>query len=300
MKILEIDKSPKLGPDDFGITWEVTGNCTFDCRYCVLHYKDPIVYPQETIDLINDLSNRKNLILTLFGGEPTLHPDFLKILGSLNSNIKLGVFSNLSKGVSYFAKVLKLRPDLIFETSYHPSQTNLESYCETLQYLVDHGANLDVAFMYDTTCDNLRETYARLESICPSISPYMIDNPDVTRPPDEKWFIDNTRRTRKIDITYKENGEIKQRTESIGYMWANQLNNFKLYRCDCGKSNFYISSQGGVYPCLDYKKNDLGEFFSVYDDYSEDLERVLKEGVICKSSICTSEIDVHKKRILNI
>jgi len=302
MKVLEVNKCPALKSNDFGITWEVTGNCTYDCRYCTLHYKEPYHYPLETLKLINDLSKNKNIILTLFGGEPTLHPDFLRILEELDPKIDLGVFTNLSKGLSYFEKVLEIRPDLKFETSYHPSQTDLKKYLETIEYLVSKNVKVSVAFMYDTPYNMLQEVYEEICSVCSDVTPFKIDYKDQGFTTEEvKWFLNqNKNKTRKIYLKYEKEGIIQEKDTTPGFLWANNINNFKYYRCDCGKSCFYISSQGDVYPCLDYKKKGLGKFFSVHDSYGRALREVLGRGLICKSDECTSEIDVRKQRILNI
>jgi len=302
MKVLKIDKCPSLNEDDFGITWEVTGNCTYDCRYCVLHYKEPYAYPKEIIKFINDLSETKNIILTLFGGEPTSHPDFLKILRGLSKNINLGVFTNLSKSIPYYDKAFKLRPNMKFETSYHPSQSDFKTYCEKVSFLMSRNAQVSVAFMYDTSYGMLKEQYEELCKICPDVTPFKIDYHDQGFTSEQvKWFLkENMNKTRKIKVRYEEDGVIQDKETTPGFLWANNINNFKYYQCDCGKSCFYISSQGDVYPCLDYKKKDLGKFFSVHENYQEKLNEVLQKGLICKSDECTSEIDVKKKRILNI
>lgn len=302
MKVLEVNKCPALNPDDFGITWEVTGNCSFDCRYCELHYREPYSYPTEVIKLINNLSKDKNIILTLFGGEPTVHPDFLKIVKELDPKIDLGVFTNLSRGVKFFEKVLEIRPNLKFETSFHPSQTDFKKYFETVEFLMSEGVKVSIAFMYDTPYNMLKETYEELCSICPDVTPFKIDYKDQGFTSEQvKWFLnENKNKTRKITLKYEKNGIIHDGESTPGYLWAHNINNFKYYQCDCGKSCFYISSQGDVYPCLDYKKKGLGKFFSVHDSYDVELNEVLQKGLICKSDECTSEIDVKKKRILNI
>jgi len=302
MKILEVDKCPALDSDDFGITWEVTGNCTYDCRYCELHYKEAYCYPTEILKLINDLSKTKKVILTLFGGEPTIHPDFLKILEELDPSIELGVFTNLSKNIKYFEKVLEIKPNLKFETSFHPSQSDFKTYYEKIEFLMSKKVKVSVAFMYDTPYNMLKECYEELCSICPDVTPFKISYPDQGFTSEEvKWFLnENTTKTRKINIKYEENGEIIEKESTPGFLWAHNINNFKYFRCDCGKSCFYISSQGDVYPCLDYKKKNLGKFFSVKEHYQDTLKKVMEVGLVCKSDVCTSEIDVRKQRLLNI
>jgi len=301
MKVLEVNKCPVLNPNDFGITWEVTGNCTYDCRYCVLHYKEPYHYPTETLELINKLAETKNIILTLFGGEPTAHPEFLKILGDLDPCIDLGIFTNLSKGEGYFQKILDIRPNIKFETSFHPSQSNFKDYYKKIEFLMTKGVSVSVAFMYDTPYNMLRECYEELCKICPDVTLFKIDYHDQNLSSNEmSWFMnENKNKSRKITVTYEKDGVTLTKETTPGFLWANNINNFKYFHCDCGKSCFYISSQGDVYPCLDYKKKNLGKYFNVHDDYTPMLE-VVGCGLICTSNECTSEIDVYKKRLLNI
>jgi sulfatase maturation enzyme AslB (radical SAM superfamily) len=302
MKVLEVNKCPALSPNDFGITWEVTGNCTYDCRYCVLHYKEPYHYPTKTLEFINNLSKTKNIILTLFGGEPTAHPDFLKILNDLDPHIDLGIFTNLSKGESYFQKILDIRPNIKFETSFHPSQVDFKSYYNKIKFLMSKNAKVAIAFMYDTNFSMLKEYYSELCALCPDVTLFKIDYPDQNiSMSDMSWILEeNKNKARKIKVTYDKDGLTHTLETTPGFLWANNINNFKYYRCDCGKSCFYISSQGDVYPCLDYKKKNLGKFFSVNEEYSTILNKVLEQGLVCVSDECTSEIDVRKQRILNL
>lgn len=303
IKVLEINKYPSLSDDSFGITWEVTSNCTYDCRYCVLHKKENFTYPKETIDLINKLSESKNIILTLFGGEPTSHPDLLKIISELDNKIDLGIFTNLSRSKQYYEKLLELKPNLKFETTYHPSQAHFNEYCSKIQFLMDNKIKVSIAFMVDSRYLSFsKREYDFLCEICQDVTPFKIDFQDQELlESDDIWLMsENTIKNKKLRMIYEENGELHDIESTPGFLWANNLNNFKYYQCDCGKSCFYISSNGDVFPCLDYKKNNLGKFFNVMDDYSSKLEDVLKSGIICKSNQCTSEIDVRKKRILNV
>ncbi len=302
MQVLELSKYPPNNDNDFGITWEVTSNCTQDCRYCDLHKNEKTFYPEKIIKFINKLSEHKNVILTLFGGEPTSHPDFIKILQKLNNNITLGIFTNLSKDIYFLEKILEIKSNIKFETSYHPSFTNYLEYKKKIKFLIERGVSVSIAFMYDTSINDLKQKYGELCSICKETSPNIIDYFDQIVSKEEKdWILEELKnKSKNIFLKYQESGVVYDALTTPSFLWMNNINNYKYYLCECGKKCFYISSNGDVYPCLDYKKNNFDKFFNVNENYTHVLNRVLEKGIICKSDRCTSEIDVRKTRILKI
>ena len=80
------------------VTIQLTGECNRSCPYC-LAPKDNAVYISDTdIETFNRFCKRENIdIIHVTGGEPSLHPQFEKIIHTLSSVSSLVIYSNLCK-----------------------------------------------------------------------------------------------------------------------------------------------------------------------------------------------------------
>ncbi|MCP4975385.1 MAG: radical SAM protein [Maribacter sp.] len=103
----------------------LTLECNLTCRYCVnqCHSKeklkdDDFVSAKKWITAIN----RENRDVIFTGGEPTLHPDFIEIVNSINPNIHVKVYTNLIWSDDFTERYISelSRPIKLF-VSYHPS-----------------------------------------------------------------------------------------------------------------------------------------------------------------------------------
>ena len=278
----------------YGVTWEVTSNCNLKCRYCVLNSEEYFQDTSKIISFINRLNKRNNVSTTLFGGEPTQHPDILRIVESLESHIQL--FSNMSGPIELYEEILRLKPDTRIETTYHNDQKNFTEFFKKVEVLSKRTRVL-VYLMLDTKYSDIREMYEILRTINVDISVLKIQNKDQRElsPEEESWF----KSVHKGDQVIIVDDSGKETPTSVGYIYANNLNNFKYYLCDCGKKNMYISSKGLCYPCLDYKRGNL-PFYDINSPNDSSLEEILSKGTVCLMPYCTSEISTPKKRTLNL
>ena len=90
----------------------LTFRCNLGCSYCInkqsgLEGRSEI----ETEDWIRGINNINfgDVPLTLGGGEPTLHPEFYKIVNGIRPDIKLDLLTNLSFDVNEF--IQKVKPE---------------------------------------------------------------------------------------------------------------------------------------------------------------------------------------------
>ena len=87
---------------------ELTNICNFRCPFC---YKDALVggkYIDEIlIDSLNNIIKGKISNILLTGGEPTLHPSFLKYLEMFSDYAKVRMVSNGSQFYRYDSEALK-------------------------------------------------------------------------------------------------------------------------------------------------------------------------------------------------
>jgi len=134
----------------------ITNFCNWDCLFCSVHSKKSKYYETNTILKILDKIAEANVIeVNLYGGEPTLHPDFVKI-GKYAKDIGLSV-GFLSNGTNISEKNIDKIVD-IFDVGTisihgfkktHETITNTkgsyESAMNTIQLLDNYGFKYGIA-----------------------------------------------------------------------------------------------------------------------------------------------------------
>jgi MoaA/NifB/PqqE/SkfB family radical SAM enzyme len=129
-------------------------SCSLSCEYCVQKISlpgQPIVrYPmisgQKWVEALNSIAGRtkkrflrhpKRKKVSITGGEPSLHPDFIYILNNLDKNWKITVTSNFTSAFFdkdvRFLKQIKRRSNLKFNASYHFMYTPIEKFIENVK-----------------------------------------------------------------------------------------------------------------------------------------------------------------------
>lgn len=105
------------------IIWQLTTACTYACEYCP---KELHTGTSTEIDLLEFrkflkmFSNRK-IVLTITGGEPTIHPQFLEIANLLKElGINTVVDTNLSRSLKFYEEAGPLIDNWC--VTLHPSQ----------------------------------------------------------------------------------------------------------------------------------------------------------------------------------
>ncbi len=138
-------------PDNFNyIGLFLTFRCPFKCSYCINRI-DPNhdlgtaeLDGQEWIDFISRL-NAGNVPVSLQGGEPGLHKDFVNIVEGALKYVKVDILTNLAFDLNDF--INRIDPNSInreapyapIRASYHPEQFNLNWIIARLTYLQKHG-----------------------------------------------------------------------------------------------------------------------------------------------------------------
>ena len=311
MKILEINDYD-YDQDTFAITWEVTKNCSYKCRYCSIHDPNSIAsYPEKIINIISYLNKIRKVKLTFFGGEPTDHPNFKEILLRLKKVNQLELYTNLSKSISYYQGINRIVPSIYLETSFHPSRSNFDTYLNKVVHLNKIYKRIICYLMLDTSYINsYKEQYNLLVQSGVETRILRVSFKDQTSLSTdmEEWCLskgyglgEKFSLTQRIRLTYEDKNKIKYLETDLNFLRKNNLTNFKLFKCWCGKKNIFISQDGGIYPCLDYYLNKENPFATLSGDIEADMcsvKEIIAKPVVCKMDNCTSELSVPKKRIL--
>jgi len=135
----------------------LTLECNFNCNYCINFFsrkgrfiKRKTLSTQNWISILNRLESREDLPVTLQGGEPSLHPGFIKIINGLKSDLKIDILTNLSFSVDEFIdKINPLRlkrcaPYPSIRISFHPLNMDLNEVIVKSLKLQNSGFSLGI------------------------------------------------------------------------------------------------------------------------------------------------------------
>lgn len=132
----------------------LTLDCNKNCFYCINTLGKPRVRPwngtfgltgARWIEGLNRLRLPDDLPVTLQGGEPSLHPDFLEIILGLREDLRIDILTNLSFDVKTFVRSVPAKrlwraaPYASIRVSYHPTQSHLSELLASVQTLIDAG-----------------------------------------------------------------------------------------------------------------------------------------------------------------
>ena len=185
---ITIDRLHYTGTDPWYCEIAITGKCNFSCKYCNRFNADV------DINLLNEyltkITQFKHIQIT--GGEPTVHPDFFKIMKVCRAKtVKLGLSTNGTFGIDNYLKceadmfsislddydldILKSRgyknPESIIETIKTLSKThyvnvglvidslNVDRIESIIDYIIELGVN-DIK-LSTSTKDQLIPTFTK-------------------------------------------------------------------------------------------------------------------------------------------
>ncbi len=114
-------------PNTFKIIWQITSACTYHCEYCPkeLHEGTSKEIDLKDFEGFLDLFKNRKIVMTITGGEPTIHPQFLEIANLLKEkNVKTVVDSNLSRTLRFYQEAGPLIDNWCI--TLHPSQHQLD------------------------------------------------------------------------------------------------------------------------------------------------------------------------------
>lgn len=142
--------------------------CSLKCDYCVQKIslplepvaKYPLISGEDWIRGLNKIGARtkkrflrqaKKKKVSITGGEPTIHPDFVYILNNLDKDWNITVTSNFTssffEGEAKALKQIKRRAKLKFNGSFHFLYTPLEKFIENVRKIKKSGIFLHTLFV---------------------------------------------------------------------------------------------------------------------------------------------------------
>jgi len=129
--------------------------CNLHCSYCINNYEagkylKQIMNGDDWIKALNRIESRDDLPITLQGGEPSLHPDFIKIINNVKKELHIDILTNLQFDVDKFIKEVdpnrlkRNAPYASIRVSYHPEQMKLEPLIEKVLKMQNAGFSIGI------------------------------------------------------------------------------------------------------------------------------------------------------------
>lgn len=156
----------------------VTLRCSARCPFCILNGRGRRISQkemngEEILKWWNGVEHKPGQKLSIIGGEPTLHPDIVKIINGLE-NYNITMTTNCKSSFykdSDFNKRFKVRPTSTFRinTTYHPDHITADEYLAVIakwrkaSYFVDQ-----TSFVY--TPETIEKHGAEIEKVRKGIS----------------------------------------------------------------------------------------------------------------------------------
>ena len=143
-------------PDNYNyIAVFLTLACNFKCSYCINRFdvlvsSNRMLTGDEWIEGLNRIDSRDDLPITLQGGEPSLHPDFVYILQNIKSELNIDILTNLEFDIEEFMKNVKPgrlernAPYASIRVSYHPGTMELEYLVQKVLKLQNAGYSIGI------------------------------------------------------------------------------------------------------------------------------------------------------------
>lgn len=147
---------PIVIPDNYNyLAVFLTLACNLTCSYCINHFgvsgsEKKLLSGEEWVRGLNRIQSRPDLPVTLQGGEPSLHRDFIYILNNLKPELNIDILTNLQFDADEF--MARVSPDRVkrdapyasIRVSYHPEVMKLEPLAEKVLKLQNAGYSIGI------------------------------------------------------------------------------------------------------------------------------------------------------------
>jgi hypothetical protein len=175
-------------PDSFNyIGIFLTFRCPYKCPYCINNFQETCVNEyreipgDDWVGFFRRLQTR-DIPITLQGGEPGMHPDFISIVTQTLETHQVDILTNLAFDLDAFIRAVD--PDRInrdapyapIRVSYHPSQYSLQTISRRVLKLMNAGFRVGLyAVLHPEQLDLIdhAQTYCETEGIDFRTKPFL-------------------------------------------------------------------------------------------------------------------------------
>ncbi|MBI5561542.1 MAG: radical SAM protein [Deltaproteobacteria bacterium] len=129
--------------------------CNLTCSYCINRFGEAgfarkRLSGEDVVRGINRLVSRDDLPITLQGGEPSLHKDFIYIINNIKPSLNIDILTNLQFDVDEFMskvnpyRVKRDSPYASIRVSYHPEAMELAPLVKKVLKMQDAGYSIGI------------------------------------------------------------------------------------------------------------------------------------------------------------
>lgn len=238
----------------------LTMRCNLNCSFCINAFdkskefnrtKFKEISGEEWVKILNKIEPKENVPVTLSGGEPFLHKDFIYIINNIKPELKIDILTNLQWGDSGIQRFIdevtpkKINRDAKYPSirvSYHPEQMgDGERLISNAKKLKDAGFSIGIYSVLYPSPEQL-EAINQMQFRCADAG---------------------------ILFRLKEFlGEYKSELYGDYTKYLGAVNSQELKNCLCKTSELIISPGGKVYRChrdLYHEENPIGDI--TLDDF---------------------------------
>lgn len=275
----------------FWATWSILTACNYSCTYCPIRadeYADDETIAS-TIKLLEDISKKKTLEVTIFGGEPTLHEKLEYICEKLSAFSNVRIFTNLSQSADYY-NMLAEKYSCRYSVSYHPDMLSGKDFLDTLKHIQKDSIghiNVMMATGYEKEWFCVSEYCIRNKIHHKIIPIYALG--------DKSKFIKSVQYSHRDDVIPFYDTQIVRGDHQVIKMTDQECelydaNKFKGYICYKRETSCFIDHAGHVYGCL--QDVNHGICTNVHDPYTFSIEKQCQyDNCICENYI-PKEIEI--------
>jgi MoaA/NifB/PqqE/SkfB family radical SAM enzyme len=317
-KLIAVEPTPQFRKV-LRVEWLLTRKCNFSCSYCHEYERGPhgrTDLVENAIQLLQQKAGTKKIALLLTGGEPTLHPDFKKIVKTADSfNMRTQVVTNGSQTPDFYKECIPSLKDFTFsihlEMNFEKTMRSLMAVYEAKKTFNDVNILVHLVAL-PGKFDNVLSIYNELKSvgiktIVRRIRPMFNSDgfpilPENVR--DRTVFHKSDSSKSSIDFGLYTTEEISMLLElrssstiNTNSYWINEdsfveeekiiantlgtmkLNRFKGWTCWAGIERLQIDYNGDVYRGTCRVGDSLGNFFSDYN--------LPSDPITCTRNVCT-------------
>ncbi len=245
------------------IEFKPTDNCNFDCSYCCFHDNTTKHLSREQFNnykkiLIERGTDKDEVFLFIYGGEPTMHPDILIYINELSQiyndkKVKILIQTN---GQKWDIKEYTVACDFFdihnlnasFSFSFHEEFSKLDQITKRIKYLLNRN-RFDV-MTYMITKDNIKRHLSIINIL------KHLDIPIYVRTilQESEWFLKNDKYNKYITRDLDDKSFVLYANDTISKMAFEDLTmngylNFKGYYCTAGVNSVLLSANGKIYRC---------------------------------------------------
>lgn len=293
-------------PDVNIVTWTMSSICSYDCWYCRPNLRDGMNKfkdPDKCIEFFNKYSaDKKQVVLSLLGGEPTLWKDLEYFVNRLPNNVFVEINSNANRTIRWWKQYHHLFNG--FRLTFHPNDADVDQFYEKVAFLESTGKFIDVGIIYDNSNDQLKQKSETLFKLFDQTGLKIEARLYLLRVDAGSDFFHYTEQEMQVynmmqfDRTVTKSPKPAYVKFEDQYIFTHRLrvtneNRFKGWSCSAGVNGIYIDEKGDIYRATCGIDGKIGNIETDHK-FIEQKPQYVK----CKFNYCGcgDDIVLHKKK----